>query len=252
MKPVKDIALAFAFLTRIPVRHEDGDASPGALARAMWAFPLVGIFVGAASGLTLLLALAIGLPPFIAATLAVAASVLLTGGLHEDGLADLADAAGGATRERRLEIMKDSRIGSYGVIALMLALLLRIGALSAFATAESALTLLALLAAAAAVSRAAIICIAFALPHARPGGLSALAGRPTGGIAFAAAAVALLPCLALAPPTILAGLAGTGLAAFAIWSIARKWLGGQTGDVLGACQQAAEIGFLLGALAVSH
>jgi adenosylcobinamide-GDP ribazoletransferase len=249
VQSVKDIAIAFAFLTRIPVRHGNGDASPGALARAMWAFPLVGIFAGAASGIALLLAIAIGLPPFVAATLAVAASVLLTGGLHEDGLADLADAAGGATREQRLEIMKDSRIGSYGVIALSLALLLRIGALSSVAT-ESALPLLSLLAAAAAVSRTAIVCLAFALPHARPGGLSALAGRPTGGTALVAVAIALLPCVALASPTILAGLAGASLVTVAVWSIARKWLGGQTGDVLGASQQAAEVGFLLGSIAV--
>src|SRR4029450_13138448 len=125
---IHDCKVALAFLTRLPVRHgrvwRDAD-----LAGSMPLFPLVGALIGLAGGLAYALALGLGLPPWPAATLALATSIRATGRLHEDGLADVADGwGGGRTREDKLRIMRDPRLGSYGTIALVLALLARAGA----------------------------------------------------------------------------------------------------------------------------
>ncbi|WP_181180926.1 adenosylcobinamide-GDP ribazoletransferase, partial [Paracoccus sp. FO-3] len=123
-------ALALVWLTRLPVGRLL-PASPPTLAQAAWAFPLVGLAVGFIGAAVLGLAALAGLPGMVAALLAVGAMILATGALHEDGLADCADGSGGATRERRLEIMRDSRIGSYGVLALVLVTGLRVAAIAA-------------------------------------------------------------------------------------------------------------------------
>jgi adenosylcobinamide-GDP ribazoletransferase len=168
----------------------------------------------------------------------MAVQAALTGALHEDGLADCADGFwGGHTRERRLEIMKDSRIGSYGAVALMLALLARWSALAALMSAGAwGLALAAMI-----LSRAAMGLVMAGLPNARAGGLSAQHGAPSwvaawAGVgfglllgAFAAGSAALW--LALAVALVAAGLAG----------VARAKIGGQTGDVLGATQVLAEV-----------
>ena len=119
-----DLKAAVLFCTRLPIPH--AAAITGAdLARAGWAFPVAGAIVGLIAAAVYWLAGLAGLPPFPAAGLAVAATLVVTGCLHEDGLADVADAFGGATRERKLEIMRDSRVGTYGACALSMSLLLR-------------------------------------------------------------------------------------------------------------------------------
>lgn len=227
-----DLASGFSLLTRLPMpkRAFTGAAS-------VWTWPLVGLVVGAASALSAALALALGLPAPLAAAIAMAMSALLTGAMHEDGLADTLDGLfGGWTRERRLEIMKDSHIGSYGVLGLVILSLARWSALSALIAAGAWPALLA----AAALSRAPMAVIMAALPNAREGGLSASTGRPV--------PARVLACCGLALGLALAGAAGmapgmalaVALVSAAIAVTARRRIGGQTGDILGAAQALSE------------
>lgn len=236
-----DPALALGLLTRLPVRV----TQTGRGARAAWAWPLAGALLGALAALAGWAALALGLPAPVAALLALATLVTLSGALHEDGLADSADGLwGGWTRERRLEIMRDSRIGSYGVIALALSLALRAVALSTLFEAGPGAAAAGLIAA-AMLSRAAMAGAMAALPHARETGLARMQGRPP------APTVALGAALSLAAAAVLAGLPGlvaglaAALAAAALARLAMARIGGQTGDILGAAQQLAEIAALL-------
>ena len=189
----------------------------------------------------------LGLPPWPAAVVALATTIWLSGALHEDGLADVADGfGGGRTREAKLAIMRDSRIGSYGALALVLAVLARAGAIAALA--EPAAVAAALVAA-GAVSRGALPAVMAALPQARADGLAAKAGRPHPLRAAAALLIAALIALVLLGGTAPAALAAGALAALAVALLARRQIGGHTGDVLGAVQQLTEIGVLFGVLA---
>ena len=216
----RDLNVALSFCTRLPVPH--AIAATGAdVARACWALPIAGALVGAIGALVYCLAATAALPAFPAAALAVAATVLATGALHEDGLADVADGfGGGATRERKLEIMGDSRLGTYGACALVLSLLLRISAIADIT--QPALVAAALLAAHIG-ARAVMPAVMWFVPPAKPNGLSASAGLPP------VASVVLAAIF--------------GAAAVARLSIAQ--IGGQTGDVLGAVEQVSEILILL-------
>jgi len=234
------LLLAVQFMTRLPTPGWVGHGTAGLDRVARW-FPLVGLLVGGIGALVLAAA-RLGLPPLMAAGLAVAAMVAVTGALHEDGLADTADGLGGGwTRDDALRIMKDSRIGAYGAAALALALGVKVAAVAELPAA-------ALLASAAA-SRFAPVCVMAALPYARTGQAEARAapvGAGPGGLAVAAVC-GLLPLLLLgwrAVPALL--LAGGLTGALALWF--RRRLGGYTGDTLGAVQQAAELGILVAAL----
>ncbi len=245
--PWRDGKVALAFLTRLRVAAgppwQDTD-----LAASVVMFPLVGVLVGLLGGLAYAVANTLSLPPLAAAVVAVAASVWATGALHEDGLADLADGLGGTTRAQRLEIMRDPRVGSFGVIALVLALLARVGALAALAQPSA---VAGALIAAAAFSRALMPAAMLALPRARADGLAAWAGRPHPARVAAAAVIAIAIGLILLPPLpalvamLFAALAGA-LLALSAW----RRLGGLTGDVLGALQQLGEIAFLLAVVAM--
>ena len=219
-------------------------------ARNAWAVPAAGALIGACGGGALLLAVAIGIAPLPASVCAVAALLLATGGLHEDGLADVADGfGGGATRERKLEIMRDSRLGSYGAIALIVALLLRATALAALTERGPLLAALALIAA-GCVSRAAGLIPLLLIPPARRDGAGAAALIPNAAalrLAFIVAAI-----VSLAPLTTGAGLNNIAFADFfallagvGVARLAQKQIGGYTGDVLGAAQQVAETVMLL-------
>ena len=245
---IEDCKVALRFLTRLPVAGPERSPD-GALAASAPAFPLIGALVGALGALVFALASSLGLGPMLAAVLAVAAQALLTGGLHEDGLADVADGfGGGRTRVDKLRIMRDPRLGSFGALALILALLARIAALTALAGPALAG---AALVAAGAVSRAGLPAIMASLPPARDEGLAAGAGRPHPLRAAAAAGIGALLAFALLPPGAAAGgLIGAAGALLLVAHLARRQLGGYTGDVVGAAQQLAEIGFLLGTLAL--
>lgn len=238
-----DLHLAAAFLTRVPL-PDLGMVPTGALARAMRAFPLVGAGVGLVAGLVFLAAWAV-LPPLPSALLAIVAGTLLTGALHEDGLADTADGLGArGGRERRLEVMRDSRNGTFGVLALVFAVGLKASALAA---APSGLAGLGALVAAAALSRALVPAAMQVMPPARTDGLGAGAGTPDASVAALAAVLGLMLCGAglawAAPAAIVAALA----ASVAVILLARRTLGGFTGDVLGALQQVSEVAILLAA-----
>src|SRR5262249_12873429 len=148
----------------------------GEVARASWALPLAGLLIGLAGGAIYFLAHSVGLTAGPAAALALATTVLLTGALHEDGLADTADGVGGGrTRDRKLEIMRDSRIGAYGACALFLSLIIRWSALAAIANPQAVLVTLCV---AHAASRASLPAFMRLVPLARTDGLAAGAGQP--------------------------------------------------------------------------
>jgi adenosylcobinamide-GDP ribazoletransferase len=242
-----DLKVALIFLTRLPLRHE-GRIAGGELGRALRTGPLVGVLVGLVGAAGFWAAGLLALPPLLCGLIAVAATILFTGALHEDGLADTADGfGGGVDRARKLEIMRDSRIGAYGVVALILSIGLRAGALAALATPAAAG---AALVAAHAVARAALPAAMIAMPPARKDGLAATGGRPAAIHAANAVILAgLLGLLALGPGAGLAGLLAGAGGALAVIVLARAQIGGYTGDVLGAVQQAAEIAVLLAAAA---
>jgi adenosylcobinamide-GDP ribazoletransferase len=218
--------------------------------RASGLVPVAGALIGLLGALVLGLAANLGLAPLPAATLAIAALLLVTGAMHEDGLADLADGfGGGATPERKLQIMRDSRIGTYGAAALVISLLLRVGTLAGLVATDLGLAVTVLVAA-GAVSRTAGLLPLALLPPARASGSGFAAATPSLQSLQVAAALALacacLPLLAGASlPRIIAACIAAALAAYSVSALARRQIGGQTGDVAGAAQQAAEIAVLL-------
>ena len=241
-----ELKASLLFLTRLRY-GSPATQSGAALAPAVWAFPIAGVIVGSIGALVYRLAERMGLPNWPAAALALAATMAVTGCLHEDGLADTADGFGGGTsRQSKLDIMRDSHIGAYGVCALVLSVLLRASALASLSA--SALVVPALIAAHAA-ARAVMPVFMHYVPPARSDGLSATAGRPVGErTALAAALGILILVLCLGP---LAGIEATILLAVAATLLAwlsRSQVDGQTGDVLGAVEQVSEIVVLLVAL----
>ena len=248
-----DLAASFGFLTRLPI---PGGLPPVPLADAMRAFPLAGAVIGAAAGLIIAAATAIGLPGLATAGLALAAVALLTGGLHEDGLADTADGLGGGRdRDAKLAIMRDSHIGTYGVMALVLGLLIKAACLASLA-ADSPTTVVALLAASGAYSRAFMVWLMASTPPARRDGVAFGAGQPSDFTARAAVlaggiigVVVLLPTLGLIA-TIVILAAGT-LAAALVRLLAMRQVGGHTGDICGAVQFLTETAMIAAAASLS-
>jgi len=244
--PFAGLAIALSFLTRLPLGLREAPP-PGTLARAMGTFPLVGVVVGGIGAAVYALAHQV-LPASMAALLALAATILVTGGLHEDGLADTADGfGGGADRERKLLIMRDSRIGAFGVMAVIISMALRATALLEIG---DSLGVGGALVAAHALARAAIPVAMQALVPARADGLGAMAGRPSAvqtGIAVTVAVV--VAALALPVSAALAALAGAAIGCIVTALLAQAQIGGHTGDVLGAVEQSAETLALIGALA---
>jgi len=242
-----ELKTGLAFLTRLPLALSAPDTGAD-VARASWTFPVIGAFVGAFGALVYWFAHSLGQPALVGASLAVAATLLITGALHEDGLADTADGfGGGTTRERKLDIMRDSFIGTYGAAALILSLLLRIGAIASLA--DPALAALALIAAHAG-ARATLPIFMRRVPRARQDGLSAEAGVPppqSAAIAIAIGLGVLLICLGFGATFITLILVALALGLIARLTI--NQIGGQTGDVLGAVEQASEILILLVAAA---
>jgi len=240
-----DLAAAFSLLTRLPV-PVDHDRAGARAAAAVWAYPLVGAIVGALAGAFGTTLLWFGVPAGIASAGVIGVAMLLTGALHEDGIADCADGlGGGSSRDRALEIMKDSRIGAYGAAALAIVLLARwsgvqgtLGSLNLWA-----------FAAFGAASRVPMVLAMYALPLARNTGLAAGVGRP-------ALAPVLLACVLAAVICLLAlGSAGLGVLFWAVviplplFILALRKIGGYTGDILGGSQQLAEIAAMAAVLA---
>ncbi|OBZ93779.1 cobalamin synthase [Pararhizobium polonicum] len=245
---IDDVARSVAFLSRIhmPQRHFAG--FDGRLSRAVRAFPLAGLLIALPAAAIVSIFSAIQVSPLFTAFVAVAIQALITGALHEDGLSDTADGLGGGkTKERALIIMKDSRIGSYGAVALILSFGLRVSALAAVLPLVSPSGAGLLVLAAAALSRAAMVWHWSKLPPARQDGVAASAGEPQ------AAAVTFALVLGVASAALLLLLSGAPLlacvlaiAAFvatvpAFSQIVDGKIGGHTGDTIGATQQLTEI-----------
>lgn len=240
--------VAFAFLTRLPV-GDPGAVVHGSLARSAAYFPIVGLIVGVIGGTVLWTAIAVGLPGGLSAGLALGTTVLLTGALHEDGLADTADGLGLAREPARaLEIMHDSRIGTFGVLALIFSIGLRWSAVAVLASRSPILGAVALTSC-AAMSRAYLPVIMATLPTVRPDGLARSAGRPSAksvivGLAFGFAVNGVL--VMLSPLIVMvASIVVSAVLVFLFASFVRSRLGGHTGDILGAAQQVGEISVLL-------
>ncbi|MBO6560578.1 MAG: adenosylcobinamide-GDP ribazoletransferase [Nisaea sp.] len=239
-----DLAHAAMFLTRLPVPALARTDRP--LMHAGWAFPLIGLLTGALGGGALWLGASAGLPLLAAALCALAVTAFVTGALHEDGLADLADGfGGGGTKERKIEIMRDSRVGSYGVLALVLATGLKAAALANIAVASPILAACAF-AAAHILGRSAILPIAYFLPPATASGLGTGAGRPKAVTTGLCIALGTLLTFSLLPGFgFIAALLAASIAALATALLARRQIGGYTGDVLGGSEQVVECFVLL-------
>jgi adenosylcobinamide-GDP ribazoletransferase len=256
------LAVAFVqcirFYSRLPMPRLKGEA----VAHGIPDFriiprvlPLAAVLISLPAATVLWLVTLLGVDSALAATLAITVQVLVTGAFHEDGLADTADGLfGGHTIERRLEIMKDSRIGTFGGAALVLSLILRVTALAALIEASSGPSASLILLAAASWSRSMGIKVLADDAPARAYGAAAAVGRPTRGTMLCAMALALAITIlvfvmaGLPPVSGLAALVlATALAAL-VAHLARRLIGGQTGDIAGAAQQLAEIGFYLGAV----
>lgn len=242
-----DIVAATRFLTRIPIGRSDKFHAN--LSTATRIFPFVGAVVGLIGGLVFGLAIFFGMPPFLSALMALGATILITGAVHEDGLADAADGfGGGSTPVARLKIMRDSQIGVFGGLALILSVLARVGALTALA--DPWLVAAALIAA-GSLSRGILPCIMSRVELASETGVAAAVGKPsTASAAIAAVVGGVLSVLCLGPTQ---GIIVLALAIVVAWlggRLARRFLGGYNGDLLGAVQQSVEIVVLLGAVAM--
>lgn len=253
-----DAAGMVRFYSRIPVPRLPFETTPHAMpafSRAPRTLPLAALIIAMPGVLALAAATWANLPPTIAAALAISATILTTGALHEDGLADCADGfGGGGSVERKLEIMKDSRLGSYGAAALVLSLLLRTLALSTLLERFGLDAAACAVFAAAALSRTASLLPLALLPPARAIGAAHDAGRPTPKTLMIALGFALILTGILGGlggirlwPLVIAALCAFG-AGLAVTLLSSRMIRGQTGDVAGAAQQAAEIVFLLSLL----
>lgn len=240
---IDDIRLVLSFFTRFPVSAPAG-VGPGGLAGAARAFPLAGLVIGLVGSLIYWLAMELGLSGLLAALLAVAATVIAGGALHEDGLADFADMLGvRGDRERKLVIMRDSRIGSYGTLALGFSVAIKVGALVGLG--EPRLVAGALIAS-HVIGRAVLPVIMCSLPLARSGGLAHDAGTPSkAGMYQALGLGLLLAAFACGPGSALVSLVVAVVAAFLVSQLARRQIGGYTGDVLGAAQEIAQLAILI-------
>jgi adenosylcobinamide-GDP ribazoletransferase len=247
----RDVMRALGFLTRLPVAAKWFEGDEGTLSQTCRAFPIAGALSTLPSTLALAVGTVLDLPVLLTAAFSTAVLMIVCGVLHEDGLADVADGFyGGGTAERRLEIMKDSRIGAYGASALILALVLRTIALASLLQ-TGLYSAAAGLIAAVVAGKTALIWHWTELPSARADGTADKAGAPgedASVFALVSGAVITL-VLALAfrgiSPTVIAA-AFAALAAIGFRTLCQDKISGHTGDTLGAAALIAEIAFLTG------
>ncbi|HET9147529.1 MAG TPA: adenosylcobinamide-GDP ribazoletransferase [Acetobacteraceae bacterium] len=234
-----ELASAFGLLTQIPLGRFLPEPEAVDHGRSVWSYPLVGLALGALAGLIYRLAIGFGMMPLLAACWTLVASILLTGGLHEDGLADTTDGLGGGRNPaRKLEIMQDSRIGSFGTLSLLLSLALRGSALVSIARPSQ--VAVALIVAGVLGRTVMIVPLRFSCP-ARPSGMAAALGAVRPGPASAGIVIGIVVAGLLIPLRLAVLLIAVTLALGLAWS---RWLtqqvGGYTGDTLGALELIAE------------
>jgi adenosylcobinamide-GDP ribazoletransferase len=237
-----DVLGAFRLLTRFPVPalECEGDVR---LARGVWAYPLVGAVVGALGSAAWVLSQFVGFGPALSAGIALSIQILATGALHEDGLADFADGLGGRRgRDSTLATMRDSRIGTFGVLALIMVMGLRWGGIAGLALHN----VLGGLICAALLGRLAMVLLLAVLAPARRDGLGAMVARPPKSAVLGALAISIVIVFLHLPSSMtLTVLGGSFAAAGVIGVLAKRAIGGYTGDVLGAAGLAAETTVLL-------
>ncbi len=242
-----DIIMALRFFSRLPTGPSPHQ--PPSLKRIAPVLGLSGLLIGLPPVIVMLVLALIGMPALLAAGFGVLAMVMVTGAMSEDALADSADGIwGGADAARRLEIMKDSRHGTYGVLAIVMLISLRLAALSALIV-QSPYGAAFVWLAAQLIARQGALWLPTRLSPARSDGLAKKAGGLTGRTFWLSGAVSGLLAVALAAP--FTGVAGLGVAALvtllAVWGwtrICRLKVGGFTGDLIGALQAIVEIGVL--------
>lgn len=247
-----DLLICLRFFSRLPVPPTDREIALGraGLVEAAAMVPVAGVLIGLCPALTLALSIGLRVSSSIAALLSIAVAVLVTGALHEDALADCADGfGGGATKDRKLEILRDSRIGAYGTVALVLSLMLRATALADLTERGLGLSMAALVAVAAMSRTASLLPLALLRPARADGSGAAAAGPSARNLAMA-----ILLAIVASASTLLCGaglarlvtaVATAAILALTMCAIAWRQIGGQTGDVAGATQQIVEIGTLL-------
>jgi adenosylcobinamide-GDP ribazoletransferase len=253
LRALSDVIGCVRFYSRLPLGPWAFERDPHGMPdfeRVPLALAPASLLIAAPGAMALIAGSALGLASASTATLALAVSAFATGAFHEDGLADVADGLGGATRERRLEIMKDSRVGTFGASALILSFGARGAALTTLLSGQGACAAVAAFVAAAIYARLCGLLPLHLLPPARTDGVAWAVRRPPlsallAGLAIAATAVLGLSALGgLAPIATAAALATAPAAAWSVCALARRQFGGQTGDVAGAAEQAAEIAML--------
>jgi len=249
MRFVDDVRICMIFFTRLPVKWQ-GDLPRERITHAFGAIPVIGLIVGAIGGLVYFCAGLFGLDPFPSAVLAVGAQIITTGAFHEDGWADVFDGfGGGRSTAEKIEIMRDSRLGTFGAAALLLALLLNIHLIAQIGF---PLDVACALMASGALGRAALVAVMRFTPAATDDGQSAEAGRPSDpemitAIAIAGSAALILLLVSGGFSGITAMLIAGAFALAAAFSVglwAKNQIGGQTGDVLGASAVAGQLAAL--------
>lgn len=241
-----DTARSLAFLSRLPVPGHFFVGQSGAMSRTVQGFPLAGALILLPAAFVLAIMLTLGATPLMAAVAAITVQTLLTGALHEDGLGDTADGLGGGRdRGHALTIMKDSRVGSYGVVALILIFAMRIAAIAGLAQHLSAVAAALCLPAIAALSRALMVWHWSALPPARTDGVATSLRSPEKpALHTALISAVLIAAITIAPAisvfALFTTLAASAVAAVVFLGFVRRRIGGHTGDTIGACQQICE------------
>jgi len=242
-----DILVAFSLLSRLPVPLAPETAANRS-AKAVWAYPIVGAVLALIAGSVGYLLSVFGVAAGSICIVMLILLALLTGGLHEDGLADTADGLfGGRNKNHALEIMRDSRVGAYGVTALILILGLRWSSMTDLLSQDA---LLPVLITAHMISRALMGCAMALIPPARTDGLSALTGAPPIALAGLGLALAILLGAICVGLSVLSLMLGAALFAASLLWLAKRKLDGQTGDILGATQQISESAILVLATAL--
>jgi len=249
-KYILDLVATIMFFTRIPVNWSFFSNKAPDLTRAVWAFPIAGFLIGILSGSVGDFLINLGLPNFLSCVIAIALSVILTGAFHEDGLADTADGIGaGGTPSRINKIIHDSRLGTYGVISLVLGLLIRLGLILTLV--ENGYSLIFILSIGFASGKLAIIFTRKFFNQSKFAKIGSIIGTISPKKFFLATLIWILPALTIFPfYGILLGIVFMISLSLIIGFKSKKALGGITGDILGAVAFSTELVFLFGNIIV--
>jgi adenosylcobinamide-GDP ribazoletransferase len=238
---IQDIILGISFLTRLPISHSL--PYKRFIMQSAWSFPLVGSFLGFLGGSVSWVLLELQLPLLIISFLTIGTLILLTGGLHEDGLADMADGFGGGSNpENKIAIMRDSQIGTYGTLILILVIAIKAAGIVTLLGQDNTLNCMVALVVSGSISRSLMVCVAYTLDHASEKGIGKFAGKPDSHTAISSIFITVITSIFLLPiMKAMIVLTLATLTATAIGLLAKRQINGYTGDILGATQQLSEV-----------